>query len=150
MFTQNSPCQIIKTFTGKNHPLLDGWHEEFTCFGHDFLTRSNLGTLSKKLRLSFSTATKHTAANNLKLLRDGQAPRKLCLWCFSCSVAMKDLQKHEAWQKHQESVPSRILTSTRWQVIDWSRDRISSTKVGGHDSPTIQRVMWTHHPKKAF
>ena len=55
----------------------------------------------------FSTATKHTAANNLKLLRDGQAPRKLCLWCFSCSVAMKDLQKHEAWQKHQESVPRK-------------------------------------------
>jgi len=34
---------------------------------------------------------------------DGQAPRKLCLWCFSCSVAMKDLQKHE--------VHSVIITS---------------------------------------
>jgi hypothetical protein len=28
--------------------------------------------------------------------RDGQHPRRLCLWCFSCSVAMNDLQKHEA------------------------------------------------------
>eukprot|EP00435_Cladocopium_sp_Y103_P062667 s753_g24.t1 len=34
---------------------------------------------------------------------DGQHPRRLCLWCFSCSVAMKDLQKHE--------VHSVIITS---------------------------------------
>jgi len=34
---------------------------------------------------------------------DGQHPRRLCLWCFSCSVAMNDLQKHE--------VHSVIITS---------------------------------------
>ena len=124
MLTQNSPCQIIKTFTGKNYPLMDGWHEEFTCFGHDldmtFLPDQIWEPSPKNSAYLFSTATKHTAAYNLKLLRDGQAPRKLCLWCFSCSVAMKDLQKHEAWQKHQESVPRKQQMAGNVQLVSCS------------------------------
>ncbi|CAJ1331674.1 unnamed protein product, partial [Effrenium voratum] len=38
---------------------------------------------------------------------DGNTPRRLCLWCFSCSVAMRELLKHEV---HSVIVTSGTLS----------------------------------------
>lgn len=67
VFMQNSPCQIIKTSTGKNYPLMDGDMKNSLVLDMAFLPDQICEPSQKNSAYLLSTATKHTAANNLKL-----------------------------------------------------------------------------------